>query len=300
MSRTIIKVCLLLVLVGQALVAGQVAALAEDVTHPVLGYTLRVPEGFVADAALAAANPNFTHAFRKTTPGDDVGLMLIVERLRGTIGGERLKRSDLPPGLNAQLTVLNWQGVDIDLLEFNEETPVGTVFNFNAQIPLRKEAIQLRAAGSAQRSVEVRTTLLQALAGLKGETNRIPSVLPSRGNSGSPLYPFLLGAVAIAIIGCGAFGLWRVAHSDQRHLAIVLAIALWVMGMMLAAVRVREAKLVGGAMSMTGFLGLGIWVVALIRGAGGSRRPRSKKKSGKPVRKRRPTQYDEFGNVIEE
>ncbi len=51
---------------------------------------------------------------------------------------------------------------------------------------------------------------------------------------------------------------------------------------------------------MTGFLGLGIWVVALIRGAGGSRRPRSKKKSGKPVRKRRPTQYDEFGNVIEE
>jgi hypothetical protein len=83
-------------------------------------------------------------------------------------------------------------------------------------------------------------------------------------------------------------------------MAIVLAIAIWALGMMLAAVRVREAKLVGGAMSMTGFLGLGIWVVALIRGAGGTGRPRSKKKSAKPVRKRRPTQYDEFGNVIEE
>lgn len=47
---------------------GSTAVRGEQVSHPELGYTLVVPEGFVADPELAAANPNFTHAFRRRSP----------------------------------------------------------------------------------------------------------------------------------------------------------------------------------------------------------------------------------------
>lgn len=61
---------------------------AEQINDPDLKFSLVIPDDFVRDPQLAGAQPDFVHAFRKTEP-QDVGVAIIIERMRGTIGRER-------------------------------------------------------------------------------------------------------------------------------------------------------------------------------------------------------------------
>lgn len=279
------------------------AAEAQQVSHPTMGYTFTLPPGFVEAPELMATNPKFTHAFRKPMPGDDLGVMLIVERMGGTIGRGRVKKSDLPPGINATLLVLKWQGVDIDVVEFTESSALGPYFNVNAQIPLKGEAVQLKAGGKQAYSIEVRTALAQTLGTFKGETNLIPGAIP--GLSSSPLYPVLLSLVSLFIVVAGSLLLWRVARSGERGQALAVAIVMWIGGGAISALRIRELMVIGGSLALTGVIGcLGLffgWVIRKVSGAASSGGPaRKKKKQAAPTKARRRVQYDEYGNVIEE
>jgi hypothetical protein len=278
-------------------------AMAQQVSHPTMGYTFNVPPGFVEAPEILATNPKFTHAFHKPMPGDDLGVMLIVERMGGTIGGGRVKQSDLPRGLNATLLVLQWQGVDIDVIEFTESSALGPFFNVNAQIPLKREAVQLKVAGKQAYSVEVRTAMAQTLGTLKGESNLIPGAIP--GLSSLPMYPALLVLIGLSVMVGGTLIIWRTAQSGERGQALAIAIGLWVVGGAISALRIRELMVIGGSMALTGVIGLlGLFFGWVIRKTGsafsGQPAAKKKKKSAAPVRKRQRTQYDEYGNVIEE
>ena len=276
-------------------------ALAQQVSHPTLGYSFTLPAGFVEAPELAATSPKIAQAFRKPMPGDDLGVMLIVERMGGTIGGGRVKKSDLPPGLNATLLVLKWQGVDIDVVEFTESSVLGPYFNVNAQIPLKREAVQIKVGGKQAHAIEVRTALAQTLGTFKGETNLVPGAIP--GLSSSPLYPVLLSLVSLFVIVSGSLILWRIARSGERGQALAVAMMMWIGGAAISALRIRELMVIGGSLALTGVIGmLALFFGWLFRkvAAGFSGGGAKKKKKAAPVKTRRRVQYDEYGNVIED
>lgn len=276
-------------------------ALAQQVSHPTLGYSFTVPPGFVEAPEISATNPKFSHAFRKPLPADPLGVMLIIERLGGRIGGERLKQSHLPPGLNATVQVMKWQGVDIDVVEFTESSALGPYFNINAQIPLKREAIQLKIAAKAAHSPEVRATLAHMLTSFKGETNLIPGAIP--GIASSPHYPAMLVGASLLTLVVGLAVLWGLSRSGERGQALAVAMMMWIGGGAISALRIRELMVIGGSLALTGVIGMLAlffgWVFRKVA-AGFSGGGAKKKKKAAPVKTRRRVQYDEYGNVIED
>ena len=145
--------------VHAVLLALQAASNAE------LGYVMSLPEGFVAIPA----------EFAGGRAGDVVGCwaregsVLCVQRMHATLGREHLKASDLPA--KSQLMTVRWNGLDIDAIRTDTSQGGTAITVYTAQVPLRKEAIQLVAAGPSGRATEALATLNSVLGSLKGETN---------------------------------------------------------------------------------------------------------------------------------
>jgi hypothetical protein len=135
-----------------------------------LGYVMSLPEGFVAIPA----------EFAGGRAGDVVGcwagegsFVLCVQRMHATLGREHLKSSDLPA--KSQLMTVRWNGLDIDAIRTDTSQGGTAITIYTAQVPLRKEAIQLVAAGPSGRATESLAILNSVLRSLKGETNWLSS-----------------------------------------------------------------------------------------------------------------------------
>ena len=150
-------------LLHAVLLALQAASNAE------LGYVMSLPEGFVAIPA----------EFAGGRAGDVVGcwvgeaFVLCVQRMHATLGREHLKASDLPG--KSQLMTVRWNGLDIDAIRTDTAQTGAAITVYTAQVPLRKEAIQLVAAGPTARAQEALAILNSVLGSLKGETNWLSS-----------------------------------------------------------------------------------------------------------------------------
>ena len=72
---------------------------------------------------------------------------------------------------------MKWQGYDVDAFEFPEEVAGAAFLNYNVQIPLKREAIQLTIFGPAARKAELKRLLNETLAGLQGESNWLRSAV---------------------------------------------------------------------------------------------------------------------------
>ena len=87
LGRTIVTLCLgLMVLVSQLR--------ADTVTDPRLAFTLTLPAEFAPRPDLVGATPDIVHAFQfgEATDGE-IAVLLLVEKLGGVIGRERLQKS---------------------------------------------------------------------------------------------------------------------------------------------------------------------------------------------------------------
>lgn len=145
---------------------------AEIIVDNSLGFTLKLPDGFMANADIAARNVDIAHAFVLGDPTDDqLDLILFVENMRGTIGSERLKQEDMPPEFRGRLFTTKWQGFTVDGLAIPEQLGEQPTITYNVQIPLKKTAIQVKLFGPTNRQSEMRTLLAAALRGLEGESN---------------------------------------------------------------------------------------------------------------------------------
>ena len=127
---------------------------------------MSVPEGFVSIPAAGQA-------------GDVVGcwageaIVLCVQRMRATLGREHLKSSDLPA--KSHLLMVRWNGLDIDAIRTDTSQTGTPITIYTAQVPLRKEAIQVVVAGPRARATETLAILNSVLGSLKGETNWLSS-----------------------------------------------------------------------------------------------------------------------------
>jgi hypothetical protein len=148
--------------------------LLQAASNAELGYVLSLPDGFVAIPAKFAGKLDVVACWAGEGPQSGRGeLVLCVERMHGTLGREHLKPSDLP--LNSQLLTVRWNGLDIDAIRTDTGQTGTPITVYTAQVPLRKEAIQVVVAGPSVRATEALTTLNSVLASLKGETNWLSS-----------------------------------------------------------------------------------------------------------------------------
>jgi len=139
-----------------------------------LGYVMSLPGGFVSIPAEFAGGRDVVACWAGEGSQPSQGaLVLCVQRMHATLGRDHLKSSDLPP--RSQLITLRWNGLDIDAIRTDTASAGAPITVYTAQVPLRKEAIQVVVAGPSARATESLATLNSVLRSLKGETNWLSS-----------------------------------------------------------------------------------------------------------------------------
>ena len=250
------------------------AARAEQINDPDLKFSLTIPDGFVRDPELAGAQPDFVHAYRSTEP-QDVGVVIVIERLRGTIGRERLDPSHLPRGIVGRVLTLQWKDFELDGFELAEEVHGIRTISYTVQVPLKREAIQIRVAGARDRSDELLRLTNALLASLQGETNWLRSSAPP-ALARSSRYGWLIAAACVIGIIAGLVVLWRVRRVLRRGTVLGLAALIYAASWVIGPGETREMRATVGAVRMLGFLGLLLGLYDL------RRRPTAKRPAGGP------------------
>jgi hypothetical protein len=235
----------------------------ETVIDADRGFTLRLPEGFVANPDIVGAAPNIIHAFVLGDPTDDeLDIVLFVEKMQGTIGREHLKREDLPAGFNGRLFKTIWHGFEVDAFEVPEQLGDIPTVTYNVQIPLKRAAIQVKLFGPAGRDSELKPLLSEILGGLTGESNWIPSAVPE---TASDDYRLVLVAMTIAIIVGGLFVLFLISKRTPKGTVLAIAAAMYVVSWSIDGIRLREAMMLCGSLRMLGFAGGILGIIDLVR-----------------------------------
>ena len=138
-------------------------------TNKELGYTLTVPEGFVAHPAGKTRSDIVECWAEEKAPSEAGAVSLCVERLHGTLGREPMTAEQLGSP-NLLLTSFRWNEFDIEGVESVASADNGFTSTFVAQIPLEKEAIQLIVQGPGSQRTRVRAVMTTTLVSLVGET----------------------------------------------------------------------------------------------------------------------------------
>lgn len=252
-----------------AMLSSHVSA-GDTVVDEALGFTLRLPDGFVANPDLVGAAPNIVHCFVLGDPTDDKqDIFLFIEDMRGVIGRERLKPEELPPGFQGRLFTTQWQGFDVDAFAVPEQVDEVKFINYNVQIPLKRSAVQIRLVGLADRDSELKVLLAEILAGLEGDSNWIRSAVP--GLASSEEYGSVLLVFAIVILVGGVVAFWLIAKRTPKGTVLAIAAAMYVASWVLSDIRVREVLMLVGLLRMLGFAGGILGIIDLLR----KRKPRN-------------------------
>lgn len=158
---------MLLVLVG-GMLSDAHAEVVDNVLPP---FRMTVPEGFVARLDQNKSDQIVTY-HRAGLPGD-VGMIVAVDRLRGTIGREKPSLGELTKMGQADATIEpgKWRSFDVWIVRQTQDVGGHPLVFFLVQIPLKPEAIQLKVATDAKNEAEARAILGQVLGTVEGETN---------------------------------------------------------------------------------------------------------------------------------
>ncbi len=258
--RTKLAVVAIVLMLTSHLTAG------ETIVDETRGFTLTLPDGFVANPDLVGATPDIVHGFVLGDPTDeDLDIILFIEKMRGTIGRERLKPEHMPPNFQGRLFTTQWQEFEVDGFEVPEQLGEIETITYNVQIPLKRAAIQVKLFGAADRESEMKLLLAEILSGLKGESNWIQSAAPSAPMTSSQNYGVILLTLAIVFIVGGLVVLWLISRKAPKGTVLAIAAVIYFLGLRLASVRVREVVMLTGALKMLGFAGGILGIVDLVR-----------------------------------
>ena len=141
----------------------QVSANAE------LKYRLTVPDGFSVFPE-GRSQQDVVDCWTENSPASAGGaLVLCVQRMRATIGRERMKQADIPGG--SRLMTFKWKAFDIDGVRTDTAQAGSPISVVAAQVPLKPEAVQLIVAGPRDQADRAEAIMASTLATLEGETN---------------------------------------------------------------------------------------------------------------------------------
>lgn len=246
------------------LLTGSVAR-ADTIVDARLGFELELPAGFVSRPDLVGITPDIVHAFQfGEATEDEIAVLLLIEKLGGVIGRERLSKEDMPPELDGDIFVTAWQEFEIDGFEVPENVNGIPAVTYNVQIPLKREAIQVKIFGPADREELLQDLLRQVLDGLSGESNWFSSgAPPSVANSEN--YGKVLLLLGIGSVVVGLIALWFLSRSSPKGTVLVIAAMIYFLSWQIDDIRVREVRLLTGSLRMLGFAGGILGVVDLLR-----------------------------------
>lgn len=238
---------------------------ADTVTDPELGFTLNLSSEFIPRPDLVGATPDIVHAFQYGDATEDgVAVLLIIKKLGGVMGRERLKKQDMPPGINGEIFVTTWQGFEIQGFEIPETVNGMNAITYNVLIPLKGAAIKVQLMGLADREENLKPLLRQILDGLDGESNWLSSAAPSTiGNSEN--YGAVLLCIGIGGVVAGLKILWYVSRRSPKGTVLVIAVVLYFLSWQIDDTRVREIELLSGVMRMLGVAAGILGIVDLCR-----------------------------------
>jgi hypothetical protein len=143
----------------------------ETVSHPQLGFRLTVPDGFVQDREQVQGK--VVYAFQRPPTGDrKTRAFIVVRRLGGVIGREKIDPKQVT-AQNPRVTISaeKWKGFDIEVVRVPEQLGDHQVVTFNAQVPLKPEAVQIAVIGDAGEEDELRGVIRSVLGNVDGESN---------------------------------------------------------------------------------------------------------------------------------
>ena len=149
------------------------SAAQSQVRNAELGYSLTLPAGFT-DFPEARAQKDVVDAWTEATPVSANGAMvLLVARMHGALPHEAMRQEEAPA--NTQVVSFKWKGFDVSGLKTQASQEGKPVFVLLAQVPLRREAVQLSVAGPADQAARGQAIMEATLASLEGETNWLSS-----------------------------------------------------------------------------------------------------------------------------
>ena len=182
------------------------AVVAEELVDTQFGFRLSVPSGFQRDDSLVKGH--LIYAFRRAGVAGGQDTFLIISRLEGTIGREKIS-SKQAAAIKPGMSVLpeKWQGFDIEVFRIADSVDGRNTLRLHAQIPLAREAIQVGVVGDQSAEPELRFLLHDVLDHLEGHSNW----LIASERSDRVLYLVAGGAVAILV-----FALGRLRMSRER------------------------------------------------------------------------------------
>ena len=239
---------------------------AETIVDDAHGFTLSLPDGFVATPKTEDPVPDLIHCFiADGSENNESSILLFIQKLPFRIGPERMRRESLPADFRGDLWTTLWQGYTVDVTEVLEEANGQDVVTFNVQIPLEKAAIQVSLFGALERKAELKLLLDEVLAGLEGETNWDPQAneLQSYVSEAPENYGAILLTLAVVFILVGLLSLWLISRRT-RGVVIWIAILIYGAGMNLSSVRYREVIMLSGTLKMLGTAGIILGIVDLI------------------------------------
>jgi len=270
MRATVIQ--LLVLVLSVLFVAPLGASRGETIKDEKLRFTLELPAMFVPRPDLVGATPDVIHAFQIATEKEgEPPVLLVIERLGGVISREPFSKERIPLGLDAQIFVATWQGFELDAVAAVEDVQGTIGTTLSVQIPLRPQAIQVKLFGPAGREPSLRALFGDVLAGLRGETNWLPS--EARRPQVRPLPErerWTLLGLSIGGIVVGLLMLRKVSKSRPGGTVLAIAAALFFVSFAIKDQGTIEGRLLCSTLRLIGFGGGILGIVDLVLG----RRPR--------------------------
>ena len=221
----------------------------DSVDDAQLNFSFKIPNGFSIAPELTKIQPGILYAFKTVAAEGKANNVIIIKRLYGKLGTERLRPEDKPKDFNGHLTSAIWLEHEIDVMEIPEEVNGINTITLNAQIPLAKESIQMMIVGPAAEVNQLRNICGNALSGLSG-----PSEWDNRRNSPTGL--MIAGGLNMIIVFAGAIFLWYMSKRTRKGTVFLIGLVLLLIG---TAVRLSITGLLtifAGGFQMLGVIGL--------------------------------------------
>jgi hypothetical protein len=246
-------------------VAASGSLAAEELVDNDLGFSLVIPDRFTASPEALGVDEDIVHAFTSGDPQNGY-IMLFIEKLGGTIGRELVKREDLPEEFSGRVATTRWKEFDVSVVYILETADDVSFVTLNAQIPLRRQAIQVKLFGPAEREAEMTELLDELLANLEGETNWNEPELAGKSNGSSRLRIVPLrsvtgldrGAQFGIAIAFGVIGLviyWLISQKGPKWALLATAVGVWAVGRSMRKSDVSEIVLLSSTCSLLGLAG---------------------------------------------
>ncbi len=238
----------------------------EPIADRERGFTWSVPDGFRPAPQVIQQNPKIIHAFSYSDPGSERPVMVLyMTKLGGVLGRERLSMAKMSPGFKGTVLSMRWRDFEVDAVEVPE---AGGTITFNAQVPLKREAVQVSMVGPSGRRAELLSYLQASLDGLTGESNWTASGgVSSTGGSRAYQVGVLIGC-GLAFV-TGLLIMW-LASRKLPGISLLLAVLLFCASSGNIGPKGLESAAATVCLRLLGVAGIILGIVDLVR------RPRKK------------------------